>query len=97
MKVPGVVVYHLCIVVLEDLEDPPSLAPTTIESFTFLFCATHATSGLNMAGKCSVSELHPQTVDSLCWIRLDVHHSQLRQTSTPQETQDPVHGHSEDR
>lgn len=50
-----------------------------------------------MAGKCSVSELHPQTVDSLFWIRLDVHHSQLRQTSTPQETQDPVHGHPEDR
>lgn len=46
MKVPGVVVYHLCIVVLEDLEDPPFLTPTTIESFTFLFCATHETSGL---------------------------------------------------
>lgn len=46
MKVPGAVVYHLCIVVLEDLEDPPFLTPTTIESFTFLSCATHATSGL---------------------------------------------------
>lgn len=46
MKVPEAVVYHLCIVVLEDLEDPPSLTPTTIEPFTFLFCATHATSGL---------------------------------------------------
>lgn len=45
MKVPEAVVYHLCIVVLEDLEDPPSLTPT-IEPFTFLFCATHATSGL---------------------------------------------------
>lgn len=77
MKVPGAVVYHLCIVVLEDLEDPPSLTPTTIESFSVLHMQPQV---LYMAGKCSVSELYPQTVDLLCWIRLDVHRSQFRQT-----------------
>lgn len=47
-----------------------------------------------MAGKCSPSELHSQTIDSRCWIRLGFIHS--RQTSAVRETQDLVHGHSED-